>query len=100
MLDYLLLMHADAQDQALADNGARWEAYLQTLRGSGCFDGGSAIGAGQLCRKAKVSEPIEGKIVGFLRVRAVNLEDAARFLDGNPVFDAGGTVEIRELPRD
>ena len=26
-------------------------------------------------------------------------QDARAFLKGNPVFEAGGTVEIRELPR-
>ena len=37
---------------------------------------------------------------GYLRVEAASLEDACRFLEGNPVFESGGTVEIRELPRD
>jgi hypothetical protein len=32
-------------------------------------------------------------------VQADSIDDARRFLEGNPVFEAGGTVEIRELPR-
>jgi len=28
-----------------------------------------------------------------------NQDDARTLLVGNPVFEAGGTVEIRELPR-
>lgn len=31
---------------------------------------------------------------------ARDLEHAREYLDGNPVYEAGGTVEIRELPRD
>lgn len=39
-------------------------------------------------------------VTGYLRVRAANLDDAARFLTGNPHYEAGGGVEIRELPTD
>jgi hypothetical protein len=38
-------------------------------------------------------------ICGYLRVRAENADVARRFLVGNPVYEAVGTVEIRELPR-
>jgi hypothetical protein len=30
---------------------------------------------------------------------AASLDEARKLLSGNPVFEAGGTVEIRELPR-
>jgi hypothetical protein len=32
-------------------------------------------------------------------VKAASLEEAKSLLAGNPHFEAGGTVEIRELPR-
>jgi hypothetical protein len=32
-------------------------------------------------------------------VNAENLAAAKSLLPGNPVYEAGGTVEIRELPR-
>jgi len=35
---------------------------------------------------------------GFIRIAASSLDDALKLLAGNPVFEAGGTVEIRELP--
>jgi hypothetical protein len=41
-----------------------------------------------------------GGVTGFLRIRAASLDEAASFLAGNPVFEAGGTVELRELPKD
>jgi hypothetical protein len=37
---------------------------------------------------------------GYIRVAAQNLEAAQALVIGNPVYEAGGTVEIRELPRD
>jgi hypothetical protein len=37
--------------------------------------------------------------VGFIKVQAESLDHARELLKGNPVFEAGGTVEIRELPR-
>jgi hypothetical protein len=39
-------------------------------------------------------------IVGYLFVQAEDLEAAQAFLPGNPVFEAGGTVEFRELVED
>ena len=38
-------------------------------------------------------------LTGYIRIRAESLEAARHYLSGNPTFEAGGTVEIRELPR-
>ncbi|KQV53912.1 MULTISPECIES: hypothetical protein [unclassified Duganella] len=86
MNDYILLMHDDAIDRAVAEDGARWEHYLSGLRASGQFDGGSVV-------------PAPARVNGYIRVRAESLEAAQRFLAGNPDYDAGGTVEVRALPR-
>lgn len=43
--------------------------------------------------------PDDGKR-DYIRVKAGSLTDARALVVGNPVFEAGGTVEIRELPRD
>ena len=100
MNEYLLLMHSDALDPDLAESAERWERYLSRLRASGNFDGGSSIGMGARFRKGENAVVVAGGISGFLRVRAGNLEDASLHLLGNPNFDAGGTVEIRELLKD
>ena len=99
MNEYLLLMHRDAADLQLADDPARWEQYLDLLRGTGLFDGGSAIGRGEEHRKHASVQPARSQLDGFIRVRADSLESARQFLTGNPVYEAGGTVEIRELPK-
>ena len=100
MNDYLLLMHDDARDTAMAGDAGLWERYLEARRAMGGFDGGSSIGGGALFSKGAAPVPVHGGASGFLRVRAGSLDEAARFLAGNPVFEAGGTVEIRELPKD
>ena len=102
MNDYILLMHSDATYHAAADDGDGddWGAYIAMLRASGQFDGGSSIGAGECVQKNQPGRPARSELTGFIRVRATNLEDARRFLIGNPVYEGGGTVEIRELPKD
>jgi hypothetical protein len=92
--DYIFLVHDDVDD-----GGADWEPYLARLRESGHFEGGSAIGDGLCVRKTGVAPPLSAHLVGYLRVSANNLEHAKSMLAGNPHFEAGGTVEIRELPR-
>lgn len=100
MNEYLLLMHDDATDPAVAQDGGRWGHYLAGLRADAGFDGGSTMGAGRVHRQRATPAPVSAALTGFLRVRADSLQDAERFLAGNPVYEGGGTVEIRELPRD
>ncbi len=93
MPDYLFLIHDDA-----AQDGD-WGPYLQTLERAGKLQGGSAIGSGLCVRKAGRPPPITGHLAGFIRVEAGSLAEAQTLLTGNPVFENGGTVEIRELPK-
>jgi hypothetical protein len=94
MPDYILLMHDDADDGA-----ADWGPYLGKLKSSGHFEGGSAIGDGACVRKAGVASPMSTHLTGYVRVSADSLAHAKSMVAGNPHFEAGGTVEIRELPR-
>ena len=93
--DYIFLMHKDVLSRP---SDEAWNAYFQMLHASGCFLGGSAIGDGITVRSVGIVPPVSEFLDGFIRVRAKNIEDARKLLDGNPVLDAGGTVEIRELP--
>ena len=116
MNDFLLLMHNDAIDSQLANDGKAWEDYFTLLQQSGSFAGGSEIGAGRCFRKevpqygemqlgsAKLQtvspQASSDHLTGFIRLRVESMAAAEAFLSGNPVYEAGGTVEIRELPRD
>jgi hypothetical protein len=99
MPDYILLMHDDSlmHDDNVADYPA-WAPYIQRLQQGGVFQGGSAIGHGVSLRKVGTAAPVTVHLAGFIRVHADSLDQAKSLLAGNPVFEAGGTVEIRELP--
>ena len=101
MNEYLLLMHAGAPAEArgTVDAAHTWPAYFARLRAAGAFEGGSAIGGGVCVSKAGRAAGITGHLAGYLRVRAESLAAAEALVAGNPVYEAGGTVEIRELPR-
>ena len=77
-----------------------WEPYLEPLKqGADASKGGSAIGDGVCARKSGAPAPLAAHLADFIRVNADSLDRAKSLLVGNPVFEAGGTVEVRELPR-
>ncbi len=94
MAGFIFLMHDDAREGGIHD----WSAYLDGLRASGRFEGGSEIGGGACYRKSSPSGKIASHIGGYITVEARDLAEAATLLAGNPVYENGGTVEIRELP--
>jgi hypothetical protein len=97
MKDFILLMHADATREEPPES---WERYFAKLRALGVFEGGSSIGAGTTLRKEGTPGPSADHLSGYIRVRAESLEAAKALVEGNPVYEAGGSVEVRELPRD
>jgi hypothetical protein len=100
MNDYILLMHDDAPRGADVGSETAWAEYIGWLRRTGKFAGGSSIGGGACFAKAGTAVPITPHLTGFIRVEAESIDAARSLLAGNPVFEAGGTVEIRELLRD
>jgi hypothetical protein len=97
MADYLFLMHNDAKDGD-TNRDEEWAAYISKLQQAGAFQGGSAIGRGVCLSKSGRSPEVTSRLSGFIRVQAESLAQARDLVQGNPVFEAGGTVEIRELP--
>lgn len=95
MPDFILLMHNDSID-SVPDEA--WPHYLSRLQAKGIILGGSAIGRGMCVRKAGPPSDVSAHLTGFIRVLADNLDHAAALVEGNPVFESGGTIEIRELP--
>jgi hypothetical protein len=93
MPGYLLLMHDDSTDDG------DWGPYLEKLQRAGRFQGGSAIGPGICVRKSGRPPRVTEHIVSFIRVEAASLGEVRALLAGNPVYENGGTVEIRELPK-
>ncbi|MEQ1829422.1 MAG: hypothetical protein ABL921_25890 [Pirellula sp.] len=97
MKEFILFMYNDASDNGIANDGSRWGEYLTKLRSIGQFDGGSSIGSGLRARKGYPDVKATPDLNGFIRVRAQDLDAARRLLSGNPVYDGGGTVDVREL---
>ncbi len=97
MADFLVLMHDDAQEPVSED---LWPAYFAQLVKGGHFVGGSAMGGGRTIRRNGTPRPLTDTLVGFYRVIADDLGQAEALLAGNPVFEAGGTIELRDLPKD
>lgn len=96
MPDSILLMRNDATAPVEVD---AWGPYIAGLNAAGAFEGGSAIGEGVCVRKSGVAGAITAHLRGYTRITAPSLEAARALLAGNAVFEAGGTVETRELPR-
>ncbi len=95
MAEFIFFMHA-LQD---GKSEASWDTYLETLGKSGNLRGGSVIGDGKCFVKSGIAPEVTAHINGFIRIDAASLDEAALLLDGNPVYEAGGTVEIRALPQ-
>lgn len=98
MNDYLFLTHQ--LPQGTRDSPGAWPSYLDRLRRTGQFSGGSSIGGGLSVSRSGVTPDISTQLTGYIRVSANSLDEACKLLEGHPVIDAGGTVEVRELPRD
>ena len=98
MNDYILLMHALPPGSAQPTGD--WASYLHRLRNTGRFNGGSSIGAGVCVSSRGITPTLSTSLTGYIRVSADSIKDACALLEGNPVIEAGGTVEVRELPRD
>lgn len=96
MAEFLMLMHGDAPTP---EEPAAWAPYLSLLNAAGVLRGGSAIGTGLCFRRVGATPEISRHLAGYVKLEAPSLEDAQRLLAGNPTYEAGGTVEIRELPR-
>lgn len=97
MAEFMFLMHNDSPRTLLTEDDGAWEPYIGRLQELGCFRGGSAIGGGRCFRKVGSARALTEHVGGFIRVDAVDLAAAEELLVGNPVYEAGGTVEIREL---
>jgi len=93
--EYILLMHGDA---AQGERNHDWQPYLDMLSEKGALRGGSAIGAGVCVRRSGDVPDVSHQLVGYVKIEARDLDHARELVRGNPIYEAGGTVEIRELP--
>lgn len=96
MAEFLFLMHSDAREPVFENS---WTVYIERLVSIGAMRAGSAIGGGRSFRHSGRPASLTDHIVGYLKIEAESIDHAVTMLAGNPIFEANGTVEIRELPQ-
>lgn len=94
MAELIFFMHVDTISE---EKTADWESYIGKLIATGNFQGGSSIGTGSAYRKGHPTVAASDEINGFIRMHGISLDDAHEYLVGNPTYEAGGMVEVREL---
>lgn len=97
MRNFILLMHNDAIGESTSE---MWSSYFSFLRARQAFEGGSSIGSGEPFRKQATPGRASEHLTGYILIQAESLQQAKELLTGNPIFECGGTVEIRELLHD
>ena len=93
MADFIYLMH-----EAEPADPAEWEAHINGLNEKGVLRGGSAVGRCQCLEKVGPAPAISHHIVGYVQIEVDDMAAAQALLAGNPVYEAGGVIELRELP--
>lgn len=102
----LLFRHA----KALSDNEAQaqmpdWEKWIAGIAAQGKYmpggrlkNVGQVLGAGGVITDGPFVE-LKEQLLGFIIVKAENLDEATTLAHGCPVLQSGGTVEIRPIIR-
>lgn len=118
-MEYILLIHNNAIKPVLEKssvgsvnrddpesvelrNQKQWDSFLSAARQSGVFNGGSAIGCGELIGATDVNL-ISEKLAGHMRFSTHGIADGLEVIHQllliHPTVLNGGTVELCEMPR-
>ena len=87
MPDFVMVMKGSAST-------GDWDVYIQKLIDSGGFRGGSSLGNGVRATKGETDGVSD--ITGFIRLTVDNLDVAKALLEGNPLYEAGGVIDLLE----
>ncbi|XOV84982.1 MAG: hypothetical protein ACFHXK_07620 [bacterium] len=71
-----------------------WDAYVDSLVSSGCFRGVSSLGNGvSVCKNEHDGEC---QVTGYMRFSAESIGEVRKLIPGNPLYEAGGRIELLE----
>ena len=110
MKDYLLLFRgganpADMTPEQMKTTMNNWMTWMSELKkrkqltlGHPLGDGGKVL-SGAKGKNVKVFKDDKDAIGGFLLIKATSLADATKIAKGCPIFNNGGTVELRLVER-
>jgi hypothetical protein len=107
---FMLILRGGKADKSLSPSeyGAVIQKYLDwidELRSSGIYEGGEPLeekgktlsgNRGSLVTDGPFAEAKE-TVGGYFIIKAVDLNIAAEIAKGCPIFDNGGTVEVRKI---
>ncbi len=111
MNDFLLVFRNSTQagaqqpsPQQMQDMMKRWQDWIGGLaaqdklvdRGNPLLRDGKVVKAGGLVTNGPYAD-ISESIGGYTLIRAESLEEAARLTEGCPIFEMGGSVEVRQI---
>ena len=77
-----------------AESTGEWDSYIDKLVKQGKLRGGSSLAHGLAFSKGMADQT--SAISGYIRISAADMTEARSLLEGNPLFEAGGTVAILE----
>ena len=109
MSDFLFLFRSErtgstASPEEMQRSLRKWGEWIQGLTQNGAFKGGEPLNSGGKVvagpKKLVTDGPfVESKEIvgGYLIVTAKSVDDAAEISKGCPIFDEGGSVEVREI---
>jgi hypothetical protein len=108
MSEYLFIYRGGRQPEDAAEGQKvmqKWVDWMKSLTSSGNLkDPGQPLEpAGKVVRNASGTitdgpyAEAKDLVGGFTLVEAVSLDEASRIALGCPIFDAGGTVEVRPI---
>ena len=89
--------------EAMQAQMQKWMTWIQRLRDQGKYIAGDPLQAGGkvlTSRKTRTDGPFaEGKEIvgGYFLIRAETLDEAAEMAKDCPIFDSGGSVEVRAI---
>jgi hypothetical protein len=107
---YMLILRGGKADRSLSPNdfGAvvrKYLTWIDELRRSGRYEGGEPLEEkGKTVSGSRGSIVIDGPFAeakelvgGYFILKAANLDEAAEIAKGCPIFENGGTVEVRKI---
>ena len=106
--DYLLLFRGGANPEDMSPEQMRttmenWMAWMKRLKkskqltvGHPLQDGGKAL-SGPKGKNVIPFSDTPDSIGGYLLIKAANLAEATKIAKGCPIFNNGGTVELRPI---
>ncbi len=94
-MEYILFVHGNSEVEARKEE---WDNFFEAARSSGIFRGGSEIGNRILLGTKDVPNTTDS-IAGYMLFESDSINDIKLLLELHPVYIAGGSLELCELPK-